>query len=49
LTISRSIVRLLGGVLELKSIPGKGSLFRIKLPLRLKTTPEEINNLLVKN
>ena len=49
LTISRSIVRLLGGVLELKSIPRKGSVFRIKLPLMLKTTPEEINKLLVKN
>lgn len=48
LTISRSIVHLLGGSLELKSIPDQGSLFRIKLPLRLRTNPQEISTLLVK-
>lgn len=48
LTISRSIVHLLGGTLKLKSIPGKGSVFKIRLPLRLKTSAREINDLLVK-
>ncbi|MCZ6674361.1 MAG: ATP-binding protein [Verrucomicrobia bacterium] len=48
LTISRSIVQLLGGVLELKSVPSQGSVFRIKLPLRLKTNPKEMSSLLVK-
>lgn len=48
LTISRSIVCLLGGTLSLESNPGEGSVFKIKLPLRLKTSSSEINSLLVK-
>jgi signal transduction histidine kinase len=48
LTISRSIVHLLGGTLDLSSVPGQGSVFKIRLPLRLKTNPEEIHDLLVK-
>lgn len=48
LTISRSIVHLLGGSLELNSAPNKGSVFSIKLPLCLKTNATEINSLLVK-
>lgn len=48
LTISRSIAHLLGGSLELNSTPNKGSVFSLKLPLRLKTDATEINSLLVK-
>ncbi len=48
LTISRSIVHLLGGSLELNSAPNMGSVFSIKLPLCLKTSATEINSLLVK-
>ena len=48
LTISKSIVHLLGGTLKLKSISGKGSVFIIRLPLHLKTSAKEINDLLVK-
>lgn len=48
LTISKSIVHLLGGTLKLKSVPGKGSVFKIRLPLKLKTNTKEISNLLVK-
>ena len=48
LTISRSIVHLIGGTLDLKSTPGQGSVFRIKLPIKLKTNQEEMNSLLVK-
>lgn len=48
LTISKSIVHLLNGTLELKSTLGKGSVFKIRLPLRLKTSAREINELLVK-
>jgi signal transduction histidine kinase len=48
LTISRSIVHLLGGTLELRSIPGKGSVFRIRLPLRVKNDFAEIHQPIVK-
>lgn len=48
LTISKSILHLLNGTLDLKSTPGKGSVFKIRLPLHLKTSVREINDLLVK-
>lgn len=48
LTISRSIVHLLGGTLELSSNPGKGSVFKIRLPLRLKSPDRETDRMIVK-
>jgi signal transduction histidine kinase len=33
LTVARQLVRLLGGVMELESEPGAGSVFRVRLPL----------------
>jgi signal transduction histidine kinase/HAMP domain-containing protein len=48
LTISRSIVHLLGGSLDLSSVPGRGSVFTVKLPLRIKTNSGEISGLFVK-
>jgi len=33
LTIARSLVRLHGGDIEMESVPGKGSIFRVRLPI----------------
>ncbi|QPK64857.1 PAS domain S-box protein [Methylomonas sp. LL1] len=35
LTITRQFVKLMGGCIRLESIPGKGSLFRVELPVEL--------------
>lgn len=41
LTISKSMVEILGGKLSLKSILGEGSVFEIELPLQFDESPQE--------
>ncbi len=38
LTITRQFIELMGGTIALESIPDKGSLFRVELPMRLATS-----------
>ena len=52
LTITRQFVELMGGNLSLQSTPGKGSIFRVELPLQLVTEadvskpPEEMGEVI---
>ena len=40
LTITREFVRLMGGEIQARSVPGEGSTFRIVLPMRQSVLPE---------
>ncbi|MBN8488402.1 MAG: response regulator, partial [Burkholderiales bacterium] len=43
LSISRRLVELMGGRIDVDSVPGQGSTFRIELPVRLASAPAPID------